>query len=270
MTLSGILTYPLAALQLALAKRREREMGYAISYPDLSPHWINTHMIFDMSPVWRRYGLHAKGVNYFTIGAVRKGLSTRFDANSRYYQAWLGGYIVRFPEPREWTLADHFELGVADQKNWLILYGDKEPRVAVQKSSVKPRGRITVSGRKGKLYEGNIWSDTDVGDGRPPWFLPAMLQGGTAYYNRTYPGLHLSAGNFLPVWKDDNEPLAPYQKILLKGYIGIVPLDANTTALLYANGCEFTDRNGKKADTFAKIAKELRTRMEQVRIQSVE
>lgn len=128
------LTYPLAALQRSLAARRERQMGYSLSIPGLSPHWINALMIFDMSHVWKRFGLHAVGVNYFTIGAVANGLSTRFDARSPYYQAWLGGYIVRFSKPREWTLNDYFELGVADQKNWMHLYGERTPYVVVQKN----------------------------------------------------------------------------------------------------------------------------------------
>lgn len=116
-------------------------------------------MIFDMSHVWKTFGLDAIGVNYFTIGAVKNGLSTRFDAKSPYCQAWLDGYIDRFAKPHAWTLEDHFKLGVADEKNWLKLYGDQNPFVEVDLSSPKNKGKITIDGYEGTLYEGNIWSD---------------------------------------------------------------------------------------------------------------
>lgn len=258
---------PFARIHFAFSKRRERQMGYKLVLHGLSPHWINATMIFDMAPVWKRFGLSAIGVNYFTIGAVKNGISSRYDATSPYYQSWLGGYIVQFPTPREWTLNDHFELGVADQKNWLKLYSVRDPFVEVQKSSVKNRGNIMVSGRKGKLYEGNIWSNTDVGNTKP-FALPYMTAGMANLFHFDNSKAKINGSELTPRWKED-EPLAPFAKILLKGYIALIPLDSTTTVMLYANGCAFTDKRGKKVDTFETIATELQKLMKKTEIQSI-
>jgi len=258
---------PFAHIHYALSKRRERQMGYRLVLHGLPPHWIPATMIFDMAPVWKRFGLDAIGVNYFTIGAVKSGLSTRYDADSAYYQSWFGGYIVQFPNPREWTLHDHFELGVADQKNWLKLYGVENPFVEVQNGSVKNRGAIKVSEFRGKLYEGNIWSNTDAGEAKP-FLLPYMMAGMANLFTFDNPNVKITGSGFIPKWHED-EPLAPFQKILLKGYMAFVPLNPSTTVMLYANACEFTDRHGRNVDTFEKIAKELRRLMESVTIEKL-
>lgn len=261
------LVSPFARIHYANSRRRQRQMGYKLVLRGLKPHWIDATMIFDMASVWHRFGLDAIGVNYFTIGSVKNGLSTRYDATSPYYQSWFGGYIVRFSNPREWSLNDHFELGVADQKNWLKLYGISNPFVEVQKGSIKNRGMIKISGKVGKLYEANIRSNTDVGDAKP-FTLPYMMAGMANLYRFDNPKVKITGSAFIPPWTHD-QPLASFQKILLKGYVGIVPLNENTTVMLYANACEFTDKRGKKTDTFEKIAPELRKLMEKVEIQSL-
>ena len=254
----------LARIYYAWVKGREKQIGYALKINAPASHWIPGTMIFDMTPVWKRFALRARGVNYFTIGAVKNGLSSRYDASSPYYQSWLGGYIIQFPDAREWTLDDHFALGVADQRNWLQMYGVKNPIVEVEHGSTKFRGRISVSGHQGKLYEGNIWSNTDVGDTKP-FFLPAMIVGMAKMYKIDNPKLNLSAANFIPQWTDSHS-LNPFQKILLKGYFAIIPLTPHTTAMLYANVCEFTDKFGKPHDTFETLSNELRTLLEKMEI----
>ncbi len=239
---------PLARAYYWWVKRRERQIGYRLMLHAPASHWIPATMIFDMTPVWKRFGLNAKGVNYLTVGAVKNGLSARYDAASRYYQAWLGGYIVRFTNPKAWTLENHFALGVADQKNWLELYGVRTPFVEVQKGSVRNRGPITVSGYKGTLYEGNIWSNTDVGDARP-WSLSPMMAGMAKIFEIDNPKLKLSRSNFIPQWTN-TQPLASFQNILLKGYIAIIPLTPNTTALLYINSCKLSYNKSKQVDYF--------------------
>ena len=263
------LVSPIVQIHYAYTKKREKEMGYSLTFHNLAPHWINGLMIFDMSHVWKKFGLNAIGVNYFTIGAVKNGLSTRFDAKSPYYQAWLGGYIVRFAKPHAWTLEDHFKLGVSDQKNWLKLYGDQNPFVEVDLSSLKNRGKITIGEYEGALYEGNIWSDTDIGKGKSFLPLPLLMSGGAHHFNKDNPHLNVNYQNFIPKWKQNAEPLAPYQKILLKGYIGLIPLNATTKVMLYANGCEFTDKRGEKYDHFKTIKEELRALLEKVEIRKL-
>lgn len=259
------LVSPLARLYYLGVKKREREIGYRLSLPVSASHWMPSTIIFDMSPVWKRFGLAAIGVNYCTIGAVKNGLSTRFDPTSPYYQAWFGGYVTRFPTPRAWTLDEHFSLGVADQKNWLELYGAKNPFVEVQKDSVKNLGPITVCGRKGTLYEGNILSNTDVGNARP-FALPFMMAGMAQLLNAGHRNPRYASSDFIPNWSPTS-PLASFEKILLRGYIAIIPLDAYTSVILYANSCEFTDQNGRRYDHFKTVRKDLRAMMSAVRIQ---
>lgn len=258
------LASPFARIHYACSKRRERQMGYRLILNNLSPHWIDSTMIFDMASVWSRFGLTAIGVNYFTIGSVKSGLSTRYDATSPYYQSWLGGYIVQFPKHRAWTLDDHFALGVADQKSWLKLYGVRYPEVRVEKSSVKGKVAITVSGYKGKLYEGNILSNTDVGNNKP-LALPFMMAGMGALFHFDNPKINIVSQNFIPHWSA-NQPLNPFQTILLKGYLALFPLSPTTTALFYANGCEFTDKTGKHYDHFSTIKDELQGLMKKMSI----
>ena len=257
---------PLIRWQYNNVLKREKEIGYKLVLPK-SREWIPATMIFDMSPVWKRFGLNALGVNYFTIGAVKNGMSMRFDPTSPYYQAWLGGYIVRFPEERTWTIDEHFELGVADQKNWLQLYGVKNPEVYVDRSSVKYRGLTKISGYKAKVYEGNIWSNTDVGETKPNALKRLLMDGGAQFFNTMNPKLNVKGAEMIPVWKGDVEPLESYQKILLKGYIIIVPINKNTTAMLYGNSCEIQAK-AIHADYFAKIATSLRRTLEKITITS--
>src|SRR5207244_3147107 len=99
------------------------------------------------------------------------------------------GYTVQFPNPREWTINDHYKLCVADQKNWLRTFGDKSPFVEIDYKSIKDLGKLKVSGYSGRLYEGAIWSDTDVGSGNNR-FLSQFIGAYEAYhYTKDNPNL---------------------------------------------------------------------------------
>ena len=127
---------PLANLSYNITKRFEKKLGYRVSF-NLPKGWINGLMTFDMTSVWKKYGIDAKGINYFSIGHIKNNLSTRFVPNSKYYQAWLGGYLVKFSGKRNWDIKEHFKLAKADQLNWLKLYGDPEPLAKVQHHETK-------------------------------------------------------------------------------------------------------------------------------------
>lgn len=209
-----------------------------------------------MSPVWKKFGLDAVGINYLTVGSLINNLSSRFDTSSPYYQAWLGGYTVKFTNSREWKLEDHFKLGVADQKNWLHLYGVKNPTVEVDSGSVADLGEVNISGYNGRLYKGIIKSNTDVGNNYNNIHLSAIWAGGAYFYKEYDPDLVLSYKNFIPRWTD-NELLSPYQVIDLEGYIAILALTERTKAILYVNGARFTDKNGKVTDNFKMLYRSL-------------
>lgn len=232
------------ALARLKAIRTEKQIGYTLLLHNLKPHWIPSIMTYDMTPVWQKDNLDVCGVNYFTIGAIQNGMSERFNADSPYYQAWFGGYLVKFANTKPWTIAKHYDLTVSDQKNWLRVYGDKKPYVAVDTPKSKVIGDITINGYNGKLYEGAIWSDTDVGMGNT--YVP-----------------------FLRKRWDESSPLKSYQKIYLYGYIAIIEISPSIKAVLYANGAIYTDTKGKKHDTFREIKSELWNLIESVEIKKL-
>lgn len=219
--------------------KAENLIGYRLILNNLSPHWINSIMPYDMTPVWKRDGMDASGVNYFTVGAIKNGMSERFNPNSPYYQSWFGGYIVKFVNPKKWTLHDHYELAVSDQKNWLRKFGNTNPYLEIDSDRTKELGSLSISGYEGKLYEGGIWSDTDVGE-----------------RNKTIPF-------FSKRWEEPSL-LNSYQNIYLYGYIAIIEITPNVKAVLYANGAKYKDTKGKNHDTFLEIKSEIKQLMQSV------
>ena len=96
-----------------------KKIGYRFRYDRIPAAWIQSVVSLNMTRSWRRHGINAIGLNYWTIGVEKDGVSTRYLPDAKQYQSWLGAYLVRFLDDREFTLQDHFNLAVADQKNWL-------------------------------------------------------------------------------------------------------------------------------------------------------
>ena len=259
---------PLANISYRKTKFREKQLGYRLKLNRLSHGWINGFVIFDMTPVWKKAGMDASGVNYFTIGNIKNSLSSRFNPSSLYYQAWLGGYIVKFSNKREWSINNHFRLGEADQNNWLSLCGDTNPAADVKFESVQEEGQIKIDKFSGKLYKGIIWSHTDVGKRRKGSIFSLLMAGMAYFFNQSNPDLKLTAQNFIPRWTTDSL-LESFQKVCLKGYGVIIDITATTKVVLYGNGVIFTDKNGKKYDTFKKIGPEILRLFKKVEIQKL-
>lgn len=259
---------PFAFLSYQQVKKVERLLGSRLILNQDGKKWIDGAMIFDMTPVWKKYGFEATGVNYFTIGAVNNGISSRFDSNSLYYQAWLGGYIVRFSKSRKWTINDHFHLGEADQKNWLSIYGVKKPVADINFNKIIEHGSFSIGNYKGTLYQGGGDSNTDVGNGMNKLYLSMLWAGGVYFFNKTNPKLKLTHSAFIPDWEEETR-LGSYQVIHLEGYVAIIEIDDKTKAILYANGCSFTDKRGGKADTFKQLQVELKDCLKKFRIEKV-
>jgi len=249
-------------------KNREKQLGYKIVFPKLSPHWIDGTVLYDMTSIWKKAGLNAIGVNYFTIGELKNEISTRFDPESSYYQAWLGGYLVKFTNPYEWSLEDHYKLAIADQKNWLKVFGDKKPFVEIDYKSAKAIEKITIAGYKGKLYEGGIWSDTDMGNGNNNFFLTVGMKAMSYWFEKNNPRLSLFDQQLFPKW-NKNQLLDSYQKIYLFGYCAIVEVTNTVKAILYINGAKYTDKNGKNYDSFSLLYKEFKKLIKEIEIQSI-
>ncbi len=256
MSLLEKIAKPVAYLACRQVLSLEREIGYKIKLNADKSKWLGNGFPFNISPVWKKFGLDAVGINYLTVGSLINNLSSRFDTSSPYYQAWLGGYTIKFTDSHEWKLEDHSKLAIADQKGWLQLYGVKNPMVEVDRGSVADLGEVNISGYSGRLYKGIIKSNTDVGNNYNKIHLSAIWAGGTYFYKKYDPDLVLSYKNFIPRWTDSDQ-LLPYQIIDLEGYFAILELTGRTKAILYVNGARFTDKNGKVTDNFKVLDKSL-------------
>lgn len=254
--LLDILTKPLAYLYFQKVKLFEKKIGYRLILHNLKPNWIDSVMIFDMTPVWKKHKIDAGGINYYTIGAIEDGVSTRFQYQSPYYQAWLGGYIVQFTESRNWTVQDHFALGEADQKNWLAMYGDPRPLAVIPEKDCRKLKKIRIGKYQGNLYEVSGWSHTDIGQNKKSVTLAPLLSVCANVFNISNPNLKLTGQNLLPIWSDD-VPLSSYQKVNLKGYVAIISINKTTKAVLYNNATVFKDISGKEYNYFSKIKNNL-------------
>jgi len=74
----------------------EKKLGATIRFATTAKGWIRTPLKVPMDDIWRDK-IGRKGMNYFLVGApssLLKTYSSRFDPESRYYQAWFGCYTV--------------------------------------------------------------------------------------------------------------------------------------------------------------------------------
>jgi len=261
-----LLVKPWVAKDYAKALEKEKEIGYKLKLNKLTPNWIDGQMVFDMTSIWQSAGIKAKGVNYFTIGAVKNDYSSRFAYKSPYYQAWLGGYIVKFSKSRRWSINDHFELGVADQKAWLSQYGDPNPYAKIDLNNIKKHKPIKAGGYKAELFEGSIYSHTDVGKGKKPLLFPLFMTGFAQTINKSNQSLNLKAKNLIPPKWAKNLPVKSFQKIQLHGFIAIISITRYIKAVIYSNGVIFKDNKGKNYNTFKEIKPELKKLIQLVQI----
>ena len=60
---------------------------------------------------------------------------------------------MKFKEGRKFTLQDHFNLAVADQKNWLEDFHDPHPFIEMPAENVAKSEPIKIGEYSGTLYE---------------------------------------------------------------------------------------------------------------------
>ncbi|KKT81933.1 MAG: hypothetical protein A3B99_04615 [Candidatus Yanofskybacteria bacterium RIFCSPHIGHO2_02_FULL_44_12b] len=242
-----------ALLYTYYVHRLEKKIGYRVIFTKIPGTWINGLMTLNMERSWARQGIKAWGVNYWTIGSLtEEGISSRYDRNQKQYQSWLGAYLVKFKEGRKFTLQDHFNLAVADQKNWLEDFHDPHPFIEMPAENVAKSEPIKIGEYSGTLYEFG-WgpSHSDVGknvSNLQNKILMALTGSMFDEYNKR---LHLKGSNFIP--KDIR---TDYETVILKGYIAVVELEKNVKVVLYGNGAELLDRYSNEAKDYTPLLKE--------------
>lgn len=225
-------------------KKIESKIGFKIKFRKLPSRFINGWAAWNMTRIWKKSGLDIeKGANYFTIGRVDDGRSLRFDKNAPEYQSWLGGYTVKLTSSTQtWTVEDHFKLAIADQNNWLKLYGDPNPKTNIDNWTFSLAGEIKIGQYLGKLYEGGCNTHSDVGAGcnklktRIACSVLAML------FNFSNKNLELKGSALKPKIKTNS-----YEPLKLHGYIAIFNISKSINVVLYGNGVIVQDKN---IDTF--------------------
>lgn len=238
-------TFPsfISALDLKKIQRLEQRIGYRLEFPSIPRGWIQSWCRFDLTRHWKKFGLDIEGVDYFTMGELENGLSTRFDPKSKQYQSWIGGYLVRLDEPRPYTLQEHLDLAIVDQTDWLRHYGDPQPLCDFTPAGFKNMGTVQVGNYSGTLYEGGGYSHTDIGPRNSRLWLKIATAFTAMSFNLTNPGLHLTSANFIP-----HRPELSYDKTFLTVRFILVEIEPHIHAVLYANGT---------SDTFESIKDEM-------------
>ena len=233
-------------------RRAEQQIGYRLVFKDIPDRYIQGWVSWDETQTWNQFGLNLQtGVNYWTIGKVMNGMSSRFDRKAPEYQSWLGGYIVRLAAKQDWTVDDHFKLAIADQNSWLKSYGDPKPLTSIEGWEFTPVGEIHSGQFTGTLYQGGCTTHSDVGGGYNKFrlWLESLIM--AALFNFTNPNLSLTSKAFYP-------PSAanPYETLKLRGYIAIFNLEENVKVMLYGVGAIIPTENGQ-TDIFLTLKDDL-------------
>ncbi len=233
-----------------MAKREtitQNRFGVTLKLSNQPKGLINGLMVCDMTKTWNKHGIHCSGLNFFTLGDIENGLSTRYKKNSPMYQMWLGAYLVEHKK-QEWTPDDYLELAVADQQKWLSYYRYINPKMVFE--AYEDNGQIKSGSHNGRLYywHGNTFSD--VGKHSNSLYSKAIMEGMAALMNKQNPNLQLVGNNFVP---GNNQIPTSYESILLEGYCGLFKIKPGLTVFMYVAAVT----NNLKKSTLANYLKTL-------------
>jgi hypothetical protein len=153
---------------------QERADGIAIVFAQPPSVWI-TPMKNQMNSIWEP--IKANGVNYYMFAEPRtwfKRYSERSNPISPYYQAWVGGYVIK---ARDGSLPTDLEslawqVTALDQRSWLSVMGDPSP--IADPSPATRFGSITIDGHSLSLWHGTMRSHSDL-SARPTGPLATLI-----------------------------------------------------------------------------------------------
>ena len=144
--------------------RQEHLDALVIAFPRPPPAWISP-MKNQMNDIWDP--IKADGVNYFMFAAPRTLFSTyseRSNPRSPYYQAWVGGYVIKRRDGsvptdlQSWA----WQVTTLDQRSWLSTMGDPKP--LAESGSATTAGDIVIDGHKLPLWHGIMRSHSDLSE----------------------------------------------------------------------------------------------------------
>lgn len=203
-------------------------IGYKLSLKDSPKGWINAFMISDMTQTWQAANLKCNGLNYYTMGDIKDGLSTRFQKDDPMYQAWLGGYIVEYDSDKKRYVKDYCKLPEADQNKWLWHFGDRSADMRFNAPLFEKV--VKNNGIEGKLYSWTGTTHTDVGSKSRSLYTRGLMDGMAAILNKINSNLSLKGSFFVPKL---SKGVASYEPTELKGYFGVFEVSPKLAIVLY-------------------------------------
>jgi len=238
-------------------KKSENKIGYKLHFKNIPERFLNGLVEWDLTETFKNFGINVEeGVDYWTLGHVVGGVSSRFDPKAAEYQSWLGGYIVKLPSKQNWTAKDHFKLAIADQNSWLNIYGDPNPTTSTEGYELKEIYPINSGKYSGTLFEFGCTTHSDVGEGNKGAKFDIETDVMADLFNLSNPKLKIEGKMLRP--KASNQS---YETIKLHGYIAIFDVEENVKVVLYGNGAVVGEN-----DTFKIIKDDLLAAMKSCEI----
>lgn len=242
-------------------RRFENKIGYKLYFRNIPERFVKGLVEWDITDTFKKFGLDIEeGMDYWTLGHIINGISSRFDRNAPEYQSWLGGYIVKLVSKQTWIEEDHFKLAIADQNSWLHTYGDPKPMTSTEGWRFNKIGPINAGQYSGILYEFGCTTHSDVGNGKRPSKFHMETDIMADLFNLTNPKLEIKGPMLRPMALDSN-----YEILKLRGYIAIFNLEENVKVVLYGNGAIVPKESGD-VDTFEIIKNDLLKAMQSCEI----
>lgn len=229
-----------------------------------------------MSGYWQAGGVPIQGVNYWTMGIPTDCVSSsRFDPDSRMYQAWLGAYTLvpldekcqRPPGIKNGSPDMKFfgRIAAIDQNVWLKLYGVEFPYASLEKWELKEK--TNIGGNDAWVYYGEMISLSDVGE-EGAYGYAHLAARRLRFVPDSEIGISPEEKFFVPdaaLWKDKVDP---HHRLLLKGLFAVVPYGRGV-ACAYMNGAEFEDKSGKSHDTWPLLKDDAEAALRSVKLEAV-
>lgn len=206
----------------------QKRVGYRLAFVDLPDDWVQGYAMVDMTLTWHSYGLPIRGLNYFTVGSIEHGKTTRFNPHSDLYQAWLGGYIFESKKPLHWQSDGYLRLAEADQKGWLRRFGAVSP--AMDFGKLTKLNDFVIDDHPATLYSWSGVTRSDVGASSHGIIMRVMMDGMADMMNTLTPGLKVKGKNFVPRRSYRRQP---FEELLISGYMVLVNISSTTKAVLY-------------------------------------